>query len=172
MKKENEKISRKTVKIIVAFFLCALLLATSFDLWGDKFLPASKTAESDISFSEKLRNNRIDKLKVHAKREEESVYTNEDIESAAEIIKEKKKKKEAYISLSRISFNEEKCNKIRDNSNQREAYNENNIIAFQCDYFVLKDFEAYSKGIYPGWEVVLARENENAPWVIIASGYA
>ena len=173
MKKEKERISRKTVKIIVALFICSLLLATSFDLWGDKFLPSSAVSESEEeSFSVKIRNSRIDKIKPSVKREENSVYTDEDIKSAVELIKDNFRKRDVYVSLVKISFDETECNELRDNRSQREKYEDKNIIVFLCDYFVLKDFAAYSKGIYTGWNMTLARENENSPWEIIDQGYA
>ena len=74
MKEENERISRRTVKIILVLFVCSLLVATSIDLWGGKFLPtASVSQEAEESLSMRMRNRHIDRMKPSVKLSENSV---------------------------------------------------------------------------------------------------
>lgn len=160
----SQKISKKGVRIIICFFVFALLLSSSFDLWGSRFLP-SADKEVKTTFSEKLRNKRIDAIKPHINQKNNSLYTDEDIESAVNVIKDNFKERDVYVSLFAISFDES------ENRLYSRGVKDNNTIVFLCDYFVLKDFAAYSKGIFNGYKMILKRENENAPWIIFDQGH-
>lgn len=157
---EKDKISSKTVKLIIALFVFSLLIGTTFDLWGDKFLPFSATSQStEESLSLSLRDRHINRIKPSVKLRDNTVYTEKDIEDATELIKESFKNKAECVRLLRISFREKE---IADK----------NTMTFLCDYFVIRDFEAYERGLYPGWNVVLEREDESSPWEITNQGYA
>lgn len=173
MESKNNKLSSKSVKIIIAVFIAALLLAGSMDLWGDKILPAfAQPKQQSESFLVKIRNKRIDSILASIKKEENSIYSDEDIESAVLTVKENFKSRDEYASLAKITFDEEECNKIRDNASCKENYEDKNIIVLLCDYNVYKDFAAYSKGYYSSWQMFLVRSDESSPWEIIDQGYA
>ena len=161
MKNDNGKLSKKTVRIIVILFVCSLFIAASFDLWGDRFLPSSANASESTqeSLSLRMRNRHIDRMKPSVKLSENSVYTDEDIEQATALIKESFKKKDECVRLLRISFKE-----------KEDA--DKNTMVFLCDYFVIRDFEAYERGLSPGWSVYLERDTENSEWKIVNQGYA
>lgn len=172
MEKEK-KTKAKYTKIILALFLAALLCAGAMDLLGDKFLPAGADAceTQGKSLVTTLRNKRIDSILATVKRSADSVYTDADIESAVATVKESFKSKPECVSLVKISFDEKKCNTLKQNSAYSDDYDESNLIVLVCAYHVYQDYEAYSAGYYPDFQQILARSDRSSPWEIIDGGY-
>lgn len=165
---EKEKLKKHSKKIIIALFIFALIISASFDLWGKNFLPTSQE-ETKTTFSEKIRNKRIDSIKPIIKKSTPCIYDEEDIEKAADLIKTEFKNKDFFVSLYRISFNEDESEKQVGLYAKSINKNTSDVMIFYCDFFVLKDFAAYSKGIYNNWSVILVKENGN--WEIYDQGF-
>lgn len=158
MAEKEKTINRKTVRIIIALFAVSLIIGTSLDLFGDKFLPVSSKNESSIFM--KLRNSRIDSINPKITKKKNSSFSDDEINEAVSIIKGNFKERDIYVELINISFDETKGNQQK------------NRIVFCCDYLVFKDFAAYSQGIYTGWNMILERKTNNSSWEIADQGYA
>ena len=140
---------------IVAVILAAILL----------FSVVKSTAPT-------MRNMGIDSIKASVKTAEDCYYTDEDIESAVECVKEHYKMKEWPVFLLRIKYSDETSRKVLENYYLAETTAKENIIVLHADYLVLKDFGPYSQGIYPDYAAILVRENADSPWERVDGGYA
>ncbi len=126
-----------------------------------------------IFWSKTSRNETISLIKPSISKSENCVYSDEDIEKAVEAIKENFKNIETPVKLLSISFSE-KDNDWFWNTDYhlKDDYSERNRIYLQCDYYVLKDEAAWSKGLYKNYGQIMVRENESSPWKIVDGGYA
>ena len=119
-----------------------------------------------------VRNKFIDSMIPQISKTENCYYTDEDIESAVKCVKEHYKQKDKWVIPLRFSFSEEKSSRMLSTYYLAETTEKENIIVLYCDYVVLKDFAAYSQGIYPNFAAILARENADSPWEHVDGGYA
>ena len=119
-----------------------------------------------------VRNKFIDSMIPQVSKTEDCYYTDEDIESAVKCVKEHYKQKDKWVIPLRFSFSEEKSNRTLNGYHLTETTAKENVIVLYCDYVVLKDFAAYSQGIYPNFAAILARENADSPWEHVDGGYA
>lgn len=119
-----------------------------------------------------MRNIGIDNIRASVKTLDDCYYTDEDIESAVECVKEHYKAKGGPVFLLRITFSDEKSRKTLNGYYLTETTDKENIIVLYCDYLVLKDYAAYSAGIYTDYAAILARENADSPWEYVDGGYA
>ena len=119
-----------------------------------------------------VRNKFIDSMIPQISKTENCYYTDEDIESAVKCVKEHYKQKDKWVLPLRFSFSEEKSSRMLSTYYLAETTEKENIIVLYCDYVVLKDFAAYSQGIYPNFAAILARENADSPWEHVDGGYA
>ena len=62
--------------------------------------------------------------------------------------------------------------KANENAVKKLYGQKEDIIVLYCDYVVLKDFAAYSQGIYPNFAAILVRENADSTWEYVDGGYA
>ena len=108
MAEKENTINRKTVRIIIALFAVSLIIGTSLDLFGDKFLPVSSKNESSIFM--RLRNSRIDSINPKITKKKNSSFSDDEINEAVSIIKGNFKERDIYVELINISFDETKGN--------------------------------------------------------------
>ena len=119
-----------------------------------------------------VRNKFIDSMIPQISKTENCYYTDEDIESAIECMKEHYKKKDKWVIPLRIYFSEEKSSRTLNGYHLAETTEKENIIVCYCDYIVLKDFAAYSQGLFTGCSGILVRENAESPWDYVDGGWA
>ena len=119
-----------------------------------------------------VRNKVIDLMIPQITKTENCHYTDEDIESAVKCVKEHYKQKDKWVIPLRFSFSEEKSKRALNGYHLTETTAKENIIVLYCDYVVLKDFAAYSQGIYPNFAAILVRENADSTWEYVDGGYA
>lgn len=119
-----------------------------------------------------VRNIFIDSMNAEITKTDDCYYTDEDIESAIETVKEFYKAKEWPVVLMRIRFSDDESRKKLMGYHLAETTDKENIITLFCDYIVLDSFAAYSRGIYTGWSAILVRENNTSKWEYADGGYA
>ena len=119
-----------------------------------------------------MRNIGIDNIRASVKTLDDCYYTDEDIESAVKCVKEHYKAKGGPVFLVRITFSDEKSRKTLNGYYLTETTDKENIIVLYCDYLVLKDYAAFSQGIYTDYAAILAREDADSPWEYVDGGYA
>lgn len=119
-----------------------------------------------------VRNKVIDLMIPQITKTENCHYTDEDIESAVKCVKEHYKQKDKWVIPLRFSFSEEKSKRTLNGYHLAETKEKEDIIVLYCDYVVLKDFAAYSQGIYPNFAAILVRENADSTWEYVDGGYA
>ncbi len=119
-----------------------------------------------------VRNKAIDLMIPQISKTENCCYTDEDIDSAIESMKEHYKIKDKWVIPLRIYFSEEKSNRTLNGYHLAETTGKENIIVCYCDYIVLKDFAAYSRGIFTGCAGIFVRKDVNASWEYVDGGYA
>ena len=119
-----------------------------------------------------VRNKFIDSMIPQISKTENCYYTDEDIENAIECMKENYKQKDKWVIPVRIYFSEEKSSRMLSTYYLAETTEKENIIVCYCDYIVLKDFAAYSQGLFTGCSGILVRENAETPWDYVDGGWA
>lgn len=119
-----------------------------------------------------VRNKAIDLMIPQISKTEDCYYTDEDIESAVECVKEHYKQKDKWVIPVRFCFSEEDSKRKLKGYYLAETTDKENIIALFCDFIVLKDFAAYSAGIFTDCSAILVRENADSPWEYVDGGYA
>ncbi|MGN1193921.1 MAG: hypothetical protein ACI4SB_00390 [Acutalibacteraceae bacterium] len=175
---ENKKESKNLFKtregktIIILFVIVFFVVGVMdfFDLPKRKTDIQNETTQSQ-NFIGSFRNMRIDKLLASVKQKKNSSYTESDIDSAVEAVKEDFKNMPWYVSLTKIYFDEEKSDSFLEEYQLIKEYGQSNIITISCDYYVYKNEDAWQSGEYDDQSVILTRENEDSEWVIRDSGY-
>lgn len=119
-----------------------------------------------------VRNKYIDLMPAQISKTDSCIYTDEDIDSAIECMKEHYKKKDKWVIPVRIYFSEEKSSRTLSGYYLSETTEKENIIVCYCDYIVLKDFAAYSRGLFTECSGIFVRENAESPWDYRDGGWA
>lgn len=119
-----------------------------------------------------VRNKLIDLIIPQITVTDNCHYTDEDIDSAIECMKEHYKIKDKWVIPVRIYFSEEKCNRTLHGYHLAETTDKENLIVCYCDYIVLKDFAAYSAGIFTECSGIFTRQNAESPWEYVDGGWA
>ena len=113
----------------------------------------------------------IDKMKAEIKQSEKSKYTETEINSDVNCVKETFKERDNNINLLSVSFDEEESNAFLDGYHAAEKFGKKNVIVLLCDYTVYDSPGAYSKGTYENWAMILTRESGDKPWTVSDQGY-
>ncbi len=119
-----------------------------------------------------VRNKFIDSMIPQISKTGDSYYTDEDIDSAIECMKEHYKIKDKWVIPLRIYFSEEKSSRTLNGYHLAETTDKENLISLFCDFYVLEGFGGYSTGIYTGWSEILVREEGTMNWEHVDGGYA
>ena len=119
-----------------------------------------------------VRNKYIDLMIPQISKTENCYYTDEDIESAIECVKERYKEQDKRVILLRLYFDEEQSKKKLKTYHLAETNEKENLISLFCDFYVLEGFGGYSTGIYTGWSEILVREEGTMNWERVDGGYA
>ena len=119
-----------------------------------------------------VRNKYIDLMIPQISKTENCYYTDEDIESAIELVKERYKEKDKRVILLRLYFDEEQSKKKLKTYHLAETNKKENLISLFCDFYVLEGFGGYSTGLYSGWSEILVREEGTMDWERVDGGYA
>lgn len=173
MENEEKKAwGKRESKIIVRLFLvvvAALLLMNAWDalspqIFGNS-LPAVDGGCCGLVY---FRNKRIDKIKPEIKQNENSDYTESEINSAVNCVKAKFKENESNVSLLSILFDEEKSNTFRNGYHATKTFGKKNMIVLFCNYTVYDSLSTYT---HESWAMILTRNREGEPWTVFDQGY-
>lgn len=173
---KSDLFKTKEGKIIILIFSVVLVVVGIMDFFGipkrnDIQADNTTVSQQQASMLESVRNKRIDSITAYVTREKDSPYTQSDIDSAVEVVKQDFKQKPQQVSLAKIKFDEKRCVELRDSCESAKEYEKSDVIVLLCDYNVYEDYAAWTAGYYENWNMILARESSDDPWGIIDCGY-
>lgn len=170
--KDDNLFKKKEAKIIFSLFfivVAIISIMTLFEKYSPNLFGNTKPVnDGGVCGLVYFRDKRIDKMKSSISLDENSNYSDADISSAIDCIKEYFKQQKNDVGLCSIAFDEGSISELLKDKRNFSKYEQGNVIAILCSYNIYEGSDYADKiGYHENQAIFLGRETATDNWLLL-----